>query len=159
MKKLILSLILIFIFIGFISAESLWDEDGGIYSTTKKWKVGDSLKIIFNEKSLVDYRMAVSDMAKVNSQGEGGKGMYLNFLPSLGGSDNFSTSQKSSTKNESKMNTSITVKVDSILPTGNLSIKGNHLIQVNNQQESINISGEVNPQDIKKKDIFILLIL
>lgn len=151
MRRIFFTFILISVFIGILYAETLWDEKGNIYSTKKQWKVGDSLKIIFNERSLVDYRMSSSDMQKVSAQGRGGQGMFINFLPSLGSSDNFQTSQKVSTRNKSQLDTSITVKITAILPTGNLQIKGRHSIQVNNQLENITISGEVNPKNIKKK--------
>ncbi len=151
MRRFIFTFFLILFFLGIIYAESLWNERGNIYSTSKQWKVGDSIKVIFNERSLVDYRMANSEMQKVSAQGEGGSGAFINFLPSLGSSDNFQTSQKYSTKNKSRLEASITVQVAAVLPTGNLRIKGIHSIVVNNQLENITITGEVNPKDIKKK--------
>lgn len=141
----------ILVLLGIIYAESLWDEKGNIYSTEKMWEVGDSIKIIFNERSLVDYRTANSEMQKVSAQAQGGTGALINFLPSIGGSDNFETTQRASTRNKTQLGANISVQITKILPTGNLQIEGTHSIIVNNQTENIAITGEVNPKDIKKK--------
>jgi flagellar L-ring protein precursor FlgH len=151
MKKFFIIKLFILIFILYLSAESLWDERGNIYSTKKEWKAGDTLKIIFKEDRLVDYRIALSEMQKVSTRGQGGIGQYINFLPALGASDNFDTSQRVSTKNKSSLQAAITVQILQVLPNGNLQVSGNHSIVVNNQTENIIITGEVNPKDIKKK--------
>ncbi|MBN1898070.1 MAG: flagellar basal body L-ring protein FlgH [Spirochaetes bacterium] len=151
MKSTIIILFSTLLFFGLLLGQSLWKDDGDIYSTDKKWKAGDSLKIIFNEASLVEYQLATSEAERVNAQGEGAKGAMISFLPSVGGSDNFQTSQKSSTKNKTRLQTSISVKITGILPNKNLKIAGSHSILVNNQMENITLTGEVNPRDIKKK--------
>lgn len=151
MKKIFLLLILLFSGTTSLQNEVLWNEENNIYSTKKKYKAGDTLKIIFNEKVLVNYRIATSDTGKITATGEGGSGNYINFLPKLGSGNNFQTSQKASTKNKGELRKGITVKIDTILPDGTLQISGTHSIQINNMLEQISIKGKVNPVDIRNK--------
>jgi len=151
MRNFYLKIIILFLISNFLEAESLWVEEGNIYSRTKSWKVGDTIKIIFKEKTILEYNNLVSEMTKINARGEGGSGAFINFLPKLGGSENFETSQRASVKNRREISRVITAQVINLLPNKNLQISANHNIIINNNSETITITGEVNPSDIKNK--------
>lgn len=132
-------------------SKTLWNEDNSIYSTKQRYKIGDTLKIIFNEKTLINYEISLSEEGKKSSTTRGVQGQAIDFLPALSGGDNFQNSQKSSTKNKGMLSKDITAQVTNILENGNLVIAGTHIIQVNDAFEQISIQGIVNPRVIKKK--------
>ena len=72
-------------------SKTLWNEENNIYSSKKKYKIGDTLKIIFNEKSIVSYQMTMTEEGKKSSTTTGSSGQAIDFLPGLTGSDNFKT--------------------------------------------------------------------
>lgn len=136
-------------------SKTLWNEDKSIYSTKQKYKVGDSIKIIFNEKTLVNYQTALSEEDNKTSTIRGVQGQIIDFLPALGSGDNFQTSQKSSTKNKGALEKDITAQVIKILDNGNLQISGTHTIQINDTFEQVSIQGILNPATIKdKKNVY-----
>ena len=51
------------------------------------------------------------------------------------------------------MNAYITAQVIHVLPNGNLVIQGSRQVQVNNENQFINISGVIRPEDISSNNI------
>ncbi|MDD5067895.1 MAG: flagellar basal body L-ring protein FlgH [bacterium] len=135
-----------------LQSESLWNEENDVYSNKKKFKVGDRIKIVFNEKSLIDYNLSVSEGSRVTGSAGGGNNvMYFDFLPALSADDSFNISQKSATKNKNTLSTSITVEVVQVLTNNNIRISGRHHVKVNDALEQITVSGTVHPDDIRNK--------
>ncbi len=133
------------------SSKTLWKEENNIYSTRQKYKIGHTLKVIFNEKTLVNYQVTLSEDSKKTSTLQSPQGQMINFLPGLSGGDNFKNEQKSSTKNKGELSKNITAQVTGILDNGNLQISGKHTIQINDTYEQVSIQGIVNPDVIKDK--------
>lgn len=149
--KIILIIFLLIYQTGF--TKTLWNEKNSIYSTKHNYKAGDTLKIIFNEKSIVNYQLAVKETGKAVSTTKAGQGTSIQFLPDLSIGNNFETSLKSSTKNKGLLSKSITAKVNKILNNGNMEISGTHSIKINDTLEQVSIQGIVNPIVIKNKKI------
>ena len=129
----------------------LWDEKNNIYSSKSNYKVGDSVKIIFNENSIIQYKAAASSSKKLNVPGIKGSGAFVDVLPSVAGSDSFNTAYNAATKSKKVIKNKITAQIISILPNGNLKISGQHTVLINNQKESLSVSGIINPNDIYNK--------
>ncbi len=149
--KVISIIVLCLLIPGLCSSKTLWDKKNSIYSTKQLYKAGDTLKIIFNEKTLVNYQVNLAEESKKSSTVKGGQGQIINFLPDLSSGDNFQTSQKSSTKNKGVFSKSITAQITKVLENGNLQISGTHSIQINDALEQVSIKGTVNPSVIKNK--------
>ncbi len=148
----LIKIILLFILVPCLCfSKTLWNEDNSIYSTKQKYKKGDTLKIIFNEKTLVNYQTSLSEESKKSSAIKGGKGQMINFLPDLGSGDSFQTSEKSSVKNKGSLEKNITAEIIKIDNNGNLEIFGTHSIRVNDTLEQVSVRGTVNPKVIKNK--------
>ncbi len=130
---------------------TLWKEENNIYSKKGIYKVGDTLKIVFDENTLIQYRASTSDNGKITANSSKANGNLINFLPALGGNDSYQISKKSSTKSSRVFKNKLTVQITKILKNGNLQISGQHNILINNERESLTISGIVNPSDIKNK--------
>lgn len=135
-----------------LHSETLWNENNDLYSNKKTFKPGDRLKIVFNEKSIVDYNLNLSETSRLSGSAGGGSTVsFFDFLPSLSADDSMNISQKSSTKNKSLLTKSITAEIVNILPNNNLKISGKHFIKVNDSLEQIQVDGTVHPDDIKNK--------
>ncbi|MBU1075956.1 MAG: flagellar basal body L-ring protein FlgH [Spirochaetes bacterium] len=151
MKQIKYLLLLLLLICSSLFSKTLWDENNNIYSTKQPYKKGDTLKVIFNERSLINYQLSISEEANTSAKTRAGQGPSINFLPGLGSGDNFQTSQKSSTKNKGILSKSITVQVTSVQKDGNLQIAGTHSIKINDALEQVAIQGMVNPKIIKNK--------
>lgn len=134
-----------------VHAKTLWNKDSNIYSTSKQYKTGDSITIIFNEKTLINYQLTLSEEAKTTATAKSPQGPSINFLPDLGSGDNFQTAQKSSTKNKGTLSKNITAQIVKVLKNKNLQISGTHTIRINDTLEQVSIQGIVNPKLIKNK--------
>lgn len=136
------------------AAGNLWNRENDVYSNKKRFSPGDRIKIVFNEKSLVDYNLSLSETSRSSGSAGGGQSvMYFDFLPALSGDGSFSVSQKSGTRNRNVISKSITAEVVRVLTNGNLRISGRHYIRVNDTMEQILVDGQVNPDDIRNKKI------
>lgn len=129
------------------------DQVNGIYSDIKAHKVGDIITIELSEST--------SASKKANTQS--GKDNNLNIKPGqLGGIPltlgdyNLSASlgQDSAFKGQAKADQSnslqgnISVSVAKVLPNGNLVVRGEKWIMLNNGNEYIRITGLIRPGDV-----------
>ncbi len=151
MKKIISLLLFLLLIFNPAYSKILWNENNNIYSTKHNYKIGDTLKIIFNEKTLINYQISLSEENKITTTTKAGQGLSINFLPDLSSGDNFQTLQKSSTKNKGILSKRITAQITKILNNGNLQITGSHSIKINDTLEKVSIKGIVNPKLIKNK--------
>jgi len=150
-KKFLNVLLIVVVFNAYLFAKTIWNGTNNIYSNKKKYKVGDVLQVIFDEKTLVNYQVSLTEFSKNTALTRKGSGSYINFLPDLGGGNNFQTSQKSVTKNKGKLSKRVMVRIVKILDNNNLQVSGSHTIQINDTYEQVKIEGIVNPSTIKHK--------
>ena len=129
------------------------EQVNGIYSDIKAHKVGDIITI----------QLAESTSASKKANTQSGKDNKLNIAPGqLGGVPlelgqyNLSASlgQDSAFKGQAKADQSnslqgnISVSVAKVLPNGNLLVRGEKWIMLNNGNEYIRITGLIRPEDV-----------
>ncbi|MEE9706858.1 flagellar basal body L-ring protein FlgH [Aeromonas veronii] len=127
------------------------DQVNGIYSDIKAHKVGDIITIELSEST--------SASKKANTQS--GKNNKFNLDPvKLGGVPvspydlSASIAQDSAFKGQAKADQSnslqgnISVSVAKVLPNGNLVVRGEKWIMLNNGNEYIRITGLIRPEDV-----------
>lgn len=141
-------------------ADSLWDAaKGNFYSSERKRpKVGDVVTIMISESS------TAAQEATTRTRKESGVGLSLesgwdqvaNLLGSetirktydanLEGKDNYlGTGQ---TARKSTVRAMVTAVITEILENGNVYVVGEHKVKVNNEIETIRVSGIIRPSDI-----------
>jgi flagellar L-ring protein FlgH len=140
-----------------------------LYEDMKAHRVGDIITVILGEK-LTSKKSATSDWSKSSdvsmtnptvlgssvllNKGKGVSALSrvlkdnenLNLSASVGGESSFTG--QSSAKQSNQLSGTVTVTIAQILPNGNLYVKGERWITINNGEELVRISGIVRPHDI-----------
>ncbi len=132
-----------------------------IYSDSKAHRVGDIISVILSESTQAQ-KNAKTELKKENSN-------TLNPITGLGGtpitfkndSIQFGLDQDSEFKGDAKTNQgnslsgNISVHVLRVLPNGNLMIRGEKWMTLNNGDEYIRLTGIIRPQDISSSNTII----
>ena len=142
-------------------ADSLWQADQqSPYSTpVRKYKVGDVLTILIKETSAAaqeghtaaskesEVKGSFMDMfQQVANAVAGSELTQRNREFKIGGGDKFQGDGETSRKSD--IRATLTALVSEIQPNGNLTVYGQHRVKVNEEVETIQVRGDVRPQDI-----------
>jgi len=150
MKKLVrlivIKLLLFFCIVSFSSGDF---EYTSLYSDRKAHRVGDIVTIIIAESSKASKSDATQTSKKSGTNGSLSDFFGLSKLPLKVGVDadtNYSGS--GTTTRSDSMDAKISVFIKEILPNGNFVLEGTRNVNVNDDMQSITISGTVRPEDI-----------
>jgi flagellar L-ring protein precursor FlgH len=144
----------------YIPTGSLFKENyiNNIYSDSKAHRTGDIISVILNESTQAN-KNAKTELKKESSTaldpviGLGGAPVTIN-----GQAVQFGISQNSNFKGDSKadqgnsLSGDISVHVLKVLPNGNLMIRGEKWITLNNGDEYIRLTGVIRPKDINSNN-------
>lgn len=132
-----------------------------IYSDSKAHRVGDIISVVLQESTQAQ-KNAKTELKKENSATlspiTGFGGVPVNFK---GDAIQFGYDQDSDFKGDSKANQgnslsgNISVHVLRVLPNGNLMIRGEKWMTLNNGDEYIRLTGIIRPQDISSSNTII----
>jgi len=131
-------------------AESLWPAGGdSLYKDKKAFKVGDVLTVNVLESASASHQ--TNTQAKKSSSAGitwGSQRSALLPFQDLGitGREDFQGGGKST--RAGALTGRITVRVNDVLPNGNLVINGNRIITVNDEKQVMEITGIVRPEDV-----------
>jgi flagellar L-ring protein precursor FlgH len=157
MKKMIsvFSVVLVALFLSanFVYSDSIWNNgSGSVYSVSKSFKVGDIITVIVLESTSADQKAQTATNANDTLAGVLNTTLsHLGFAPgekslSVNGSNVYSGI--GDTTRTSAVTTKISAVVVKILPNGTLMIAGEHRVEVNDEVQTIEISGMVRPNDV-----------
>lgn len=145
MLRKFLPVLVLALLAGGVSAESLWKDDGGLYGS-RRFKPGDTLKIAFRNKQIIEFTSFQEDYASASLNNPNkSASMVLNFLPQLQGDAANSSQKKARTKNQNNLNFSILCRVVTVESNGGLRVSGGHRMVIDNQVETVQIEGLVDP--------------
>ncbi|WP_448249197.1 flagellar basal body L-ring protein FlgH [Thalassotalea agariperforans] len=129
-----------------------------IYSDSKAHRVGDIISVILSENTQAQ-KNAKTELKKENSSALSPiTGLGGNPLTFKGDSIQFGYDQDSDFKGDSKSNQSnslngnISVHVLRVLPNGNLMIRGEKWLTLNNGDEYIRLTGVIRSKDISSNN-------
>ena len=126
-----------------------------LFTDEKACKVGDVVTVLVMESSqaMNNAKTSAGRDSKINLDFSGGVGNVT--VPSVTGQTETGNEfdGKGSTESRGIVRTRITALVDSVLPNGNLHIKGKKKISVNGQEQFIKVSGIIRPVDIKGNNV------
>lgn len=135
-------------------ANAIWNENSASpYSTQKAYKVGDIINVIIlessNAKNLANTKTNVKDdlSAKFTHTIQRLAPIIGTNNTASGGISNQFTGDGSTTRG-SNVSARVAAWVTDVLPNGNLSIKGQHKVEVNDELQEITLTGIVRPKDI-----------
>ena len=143
----------------FVVSSSYANNSGpvtNLYSAHRAMKVDDILTVYVVEEAKAGSESGTKTDKK-NNLGAGverGTGL-LSFIPSMGASGSVSTGYdgKGSTAREGSLAAKISARVVQVLDNGNLVIDGSKVVEINQENEIIKVSGIVRPQDIEGNNI------
>ncbi len=128
-------------------ADSLFQEGSyqPMVADRKAFRVGDSLTVLVVENASA---AASADTSANKDAGVSGSITSPSAVKPAGIdiSENFKGGGK--IQRTGKLLAQLTVNVQSVLPNGDLLIKGDQLIEFNNEKQHISIEGKVRPEDI-----------
>ena len=134
-------------------SDSIWNSgSGSVYSVGKSFKEGDIITVIVLESTSADQKAQTDTNANDTLAGVFNTTLSrLGFAPgekslSLNGSNVYSG--LGDTNRTSDVTAKIAAVVVKILPNGNLMIAGQHRVEVNDEVQTIEISGMVRSNDV-----------
>ncbi len=132
-------------------ARSLVDGSGSLFTDIKAHDVGDILTVKIYEDAQASNRMQtdVKKEGKFDTRGGPGVGT-LDFIPLFGASGENTNEYKGSgnSSRQGQLKANMTVRVIAVRHNGDLVIEGHRVITINNDDETLTLSGIVRSQDI-----------
>ena len=145
-------------------ADSMWNAtQPSLYSTMRSTKVGEVITIYISESTDAAQGAGTKTSKESNIDGNilsswdqvaralgTGDAMRKEYQLKAGGGDTYNG--QGQTTRTSKVKAVISAVVSDILDNGNLYIVGDHQVRVNDEAETIHISGIVRPADISPEN-------
>ncbi len=149
MKKIILFICLILIFNLNAEAVSVWQNSNqkGLFSDNKAAAVNDIVTIIIVESTNAVNKASTKLSKDSSVSGSVGTG-YLEANLGWGSGSKDSFKGNGETTRENTLSGKITAQVQTVLPNGNLIIKGSRMVMLNKEKQRMVITGVIRPRDI-----------
>jgi|SRR5580698_4558157 flagellar L-ring protein precursor FlgH len=165
MKTCFLILMSFFIFMEVrgLWADSLYPSEGtnSIYTEKRARRVGDVITVMIEENTQAS-QAAGSQYNKNSSVALGvgsgflGAGQYgggvLNSPSQLGVGASSAAQGLGTSSRSTTVTGEMTAKILSVLPNGNYLIDGNRYVEVNDEKQTIEVTGEIRSDDISKEN-------
>lgn len=130
-----------------------YSSNNGLYTDTRAHKVGDLISVVLNERTSAS-KNAGTNMSKENNIGigainVGGRPITAGGYDTSVGLSNSSDFSGSADANQSNSLTgNISVSVVKVLANGNLVVRGEKWLMLNNGNEFIRVTGIVRSEDV-----------
>jgi flagellar L-ring protein precursor FlgH len=143
-----------------IFADSLYPIEGSgnsIYTEKRARRVGDVVTVIIQEQNSASQGVTSNDQKNANVGVGAGVGFFgaNNNIPTQSqvgvGAQSYNLGQGSSSR-ASNVTGEITAKIISVLPDGDYLISGNSFVVVNDDKQTIELTGEIRPDDISSEN-------
>jgi flagellar L-ring protein precursor FlgH len=142
-----------------IIADSLYPAEGSssIYTEKKARRVGDVITVIIQEdtqgtQAASSQDQKASSLAVGAGSGFLGAGIYgnniLNTNTQLGVGASAAHQGQGTSSRSTTITGQMTAKIVSVLPSGNYLIEGNRYVEVNEEKQTIEVTGEIRPDDV-----------
>jgi len=143
-----------------ILADSLYPVEGSnnsIYTEKRARRVGDVVTVMIQEQDQASQGVTSGTQKNANVGVGAGLGFYngYNNIPTQNqvgvGAQSYSQGQGSSART-SAVTGEITAKIISVLPNGNYLISGDSYVEVGDDKQTIEVTGEIRPDDISSEN-------
>jgi flagellar L-ring protein FlgH len=143
------------------SEGSLWTSNGyrsNMFRDMKARNINDVVTIRVSESTqalaAADAKNSKSTSASAGFDNLFGLEKAINELPTMvSGKSDSNFEGKGSTSRETTLQTSLTARVINVLPNGYLVVEGMREIRVNNENQSVYLTGVVRPEDINPNNM------
>jgi flagellar L-ring protein FlgH len=151
-----------------IMADSLFPVEGStsVYNEKRARRVGDVITVSIQENNNATNSASSLDQ-KTGSVGVGagsgylgsfgtfGNGYLNNNVSGIGVGAGTSSQGQGSSSRGSTITGEMTAKIISVLPSGNYLIEGSRYVEVNDEKQTIEVTGEIRPDDISSNNTVI----
>jgi flagellar L-ring protein FlgH len=147
-------------------ADSLYPVEGtnSLYTEKRARRVGDVITVMIEETNQAVNSASSQDQKSAGVVAGAGTGFYgtgyygMNVLSSntngnIGVGLGSSHQGQGSSSRASTITGQMTAKIISILPSGNYLIQGSRYVEVNDEKQTIEVTGEIRPDDISSDNI------
>lgn len=127
--------------------------DGGaffasLYDDHRASQPGDILFVVVSESTTASQSASRSNTKSTDSRVGPGTG-WLDFIPEIGFSADQSAGASGSSQRRNMLSTRIATTITGVTPTGNLLITGERTVRVNHDLQTVRLTGEVRPEDVR----------
>ncbi|HTA77655.1 MAG TPA: flagellar basal body L-ring protein FlgH [bacterium] len=141
-----------------VLADSLYPVEGSssIYTEKRARRIGDVITVLIQENTNAN-QSAGSQYQKAGSVGIGG-GSYvggtgfgqtgLNSTNGIGVGASSSHQGQGTSSGSTTITGEMTAKIISVLPSGNYLVEGTRFVEVNEDKQTVEVTGEIRPDDI-----------
>lgn len=132
-------------------ASPLVGGSGSLFTDIKANSIGDILTVQIYEDAQATNEAQTNVTKEGSFETSGGPGIgTLDFIPLFGASGEHKNEYKGTGNNARRGNLKarMTVRVTAIRNNGDLVVEGNRIITINNDTETLTLSGIVRPQDV-----------
>ncbi len=153
MKKLLVSFLILESCVLSLASfpDSIWNSNASSpYSVSKAFKVGDIVTIIILETTSAAQKAGTDTNASDSLAASFNSNLQSMYHPSKAASGSLGNTYKGlgSTTRTSNVTAKVAAVVIKVLPNGNLIISGEHKVEVNDEMQTIKISGMIRPKDV-----------
>jgi flagellar L-ring protein precursor FlgH len=126
-------------------------DEGALFIDRKARAVGDIVTVIVAESTAASHRTTTERAKDIGISGGAtpAEENLLDFIKFFGASGTSSYRGEGTTIRTGDILGKITARVVKVLPNGNLAIKGEKKIRVNNEEEVMILTGVIRPEDIR----------
>ncbi|MFW5866642.1 MAG: flagellar basal body L-ring protein FlgH [Armatimonadota bacterium] len=127
--------------------------DGGgffmsLYDDHRAAAPGDVLFVVVSESTTASQSASRSNSKSADVGIDAGSG-WLRFIPEMGFGGSLGTGASGASQRRNSLSARIATTVTGVTPTGNLIITGERTVQVNHDVQTIRLTGEVRPEDVR----------
>lgn len=122
-----------------------------LFTDHKAHAIGDLITVLIVESSSASNKAKTTTEKKTEASTDGTAGIGpLDFIPMWGasGQDQLKYDGKGQTEKYGSLRAKMTVTVLEVMPNGDLVIEGNRLVKIDNEEETLFLSGTVRSRDI-----------
>jgi len=147
MNKLAAMIILAAVMSGMADTRSF-----SLYGDKKAKKIDDVITVLVSEdaQALNKTKTGTSNTTDVGLQTGASATGLMRFLPnwSFSGKNNVDFRGNGETSRQGQLTAKVTARVVEVHDNGNLLIQGSKMVEINNEKETIHVSGIIRPEDI-----------
>lgn len=127
--------------------------DGGgffvsLYDDHRAVAPGEILFVVVSESTTASQSASRSNASSADARVGPGTG-WLDFIPEIGFGGGLSAHAGGSAQRRNMLSARIATTITGVTPAGNLLITGERTVQVNHDLETIRLTGEVRPRDVR----------
>lgn len=143
---------------------SLWNpqQSAGLYQQPPKvWRNGDIITIVINENTSADHEWTterdkqwqVGGSAAAEGVGAGTTNLFGRFFPFMNLEYQNRLQQDNKADRKTTFTATVAAEVVNVLPNGNLQIVARKVIRVNSEEQLIELTGNIRPDDVTPQNM------